>query len=275
LLVLAASRSIAPQEPAFSTRVEAVRVDVLVTDNGKAVLGLEARDFEVLDEGVPQQIDLVSFERVPLNLIFVLDASSSVVGERLEHLRVGAKAVLDRLRKEDQVGVIGFSHAVVRHSDLTTDLDRVRVALGRAHGYGETALIDAVYSGMIMGESDASRALMIVFSDGLDTSSWLTPALVLDTARRSDVVVYAVTTRDAPKTSFLRDVTELTSGKLFRAESMQDVGATFLGILDEFRQRYLVSYSPRGVSKAGWHRLEVRVRAKRATVRARPGYLAD
>jgi VWFA-related protein len=116
---------------------------------------------------------------------------------------------------------------------------------------------------------------MIVFSDGLDTSSWLTSDLVLDAARRSDVVAYAVTTRGAPKTSFLPDFSELTGGRLFEAESMQDLGKAFLGILNEFRQRYLVSYSPRGVPKQGWHRLEVRVKTRSATVKARPGYLAN
>ena len=45
-------------------------------------------------------------------------------------------------------------------------------------------------------------------------------------------------------------------------------------MLQEFRQRYLVSYTPRGVAKDGWHRLEVRVRNRRATIKARPGYLA-
>jgi Ca-activated chloride channel homolog len=275
VLVLACSASIAPQEPAFSTKVEAVRVDVLVTEKGNAVLGLGADDFQVLDNGVPQDVDLVSFEQVPLNLIFVLDMSSSVIGDRLIHLRSGANIVLDGLRREDQAGLVLFSHAVVGGSNLTGDLERVRSALNRAGGYGQTALIDAVYAGMMVGESDVGRALMIVFSDGLDTSSWLTSDLVLDAARRSDVVAYAVTTRGATKASFLPDLSELTGGRLFEAESMQDLGKTFLGILNEFRQRYLVSYSPRGVSKEGWHRLEVRVKTRSATVKARPGYLAN
>jgi hypothetical protein len=48
----------------------------------------------------------------------------------------------------------------------------------------------------------------------------------------------------------------------------------FVGVLEEFRQRYLLSYSPQGVPTGGWHRLEVRVKRRGATVKARPGYLA-
>ncbi len=56
-------------------------------------------------------------------------------------------------------------------------------------------------------------------------------------------------------------------------ESTKNLNTIFLGILDEFRQRYLVSYSPQGVAKGGWHRLEVRIKNRKATVIARPGYL--
>lgn len=55
---------------------------------------------------------------------------------------------------------------------------------------------------------------------------------------------------------------------------MKDVGATFVAALEEFRHRYLVSYSPRGAAKDGWHRLDVRVRKDGVSVKARPGYLA-
>ena len=275
LLVLAGSASVATQEPAFSSKVEAVRVDVLVTDRGQAVRGLQVADFDLLDNGVPQQVDLVSFEQIPLNLVFVLDMSSSVVGDRLDHLRDGARTVLGGLKSDDQAGLITFSHVVVRGSDLTTNLEQVRAALNRTIGRGDTALIDAVYTGMMVGESDVGRALVIVFTDGLDTGSWLSPDSVLDTAKRSDVVVYAVAAGGSPKASFLRDLSELTGGRLLEAGSTKNLGATFVGILDEFRQRYLVSYSPRGVSKDGWHRLDVRVKGRKTTVKARPGYLAN
>ena len=258
----------------FSSTVEAVRVDVLVTDKGKPVQGLRAADFEVLDNGVPQQVDLVSSEQVPLNLVFVFDMSSSVVGERLEHLREGARTVLGELTREDQAALVTFGEAVVRGAALTTNLEQVRTALRQDGGRGDTALIDAVYTGMMVGESDVGRALLIVFSDGLDTASFLSADVILDTARRTDVVVYAVVAGGSRRLSFLKDLGSLTGGTLYDAGSTQNLGATFVRILNEFRQRYLVSYTPRGVQGEGWHRLEVRVRNRRAEVTARPGYFA-
>jgi VWFA-related protein len=264
------------QNAAFSAKVEAVRVDVLVTekDGGPAVPGLGPSDFEVIDNGVRQQVDLVSFEQVPLDVILTLDMSDSVAGDRLEHLRGAGTMLLGALKKGDQAALVTFSHLVVLSAGLTGDVGSVKAAIDAARGSGDTALVDGTYAGMTLGESDAGRALIIVFSDGVDTSSWLSAGAVLDAAKRSDVVVYGVTTRSRVRPEFLRDLTSFTGGRLFEIEKTTNLGATFLGILDEFRHRYLVSYTPSGVAAGGWHRLDVRVRNRRATVKARPGYLA-
>src|SRR5574339_30707 len=82
------------QQPTFSTRREAVRVDALVTDRGKVVTGLGASDFEVRDNGVLQTVDLVSFQQIPLNVFLALDTSASVSGERLTHLQTAGHALL-------------------------------------------------------------------------------------------------------------------------------------------------------------------------------------
>src|SRR5580765_8077897 len=82
------------QDVTFSSRVEAVRVDVLVTDNGQPVRGLGPADFEIRDNGVLQQIDLLSFEQIPLNVVLALDMSDSVAGDRLERLRTAGAAIL-------------------------------------------------------------------------------------------------------------------------------------------------------------------------------------
>src|SRR5436309_907602 len=161
------------QNAVFSARVESVRVDVLVTDKGQPVRGLTAADFEILDEGVPQQVDLVSFDEIPLNVILALDMSNSVAGQRLDHLRAAGRAVLGQLKPSDQGALISFSQAVQLGAGLNTDSAKLQRALEQAEPTGETSLVDGVYSAMMLGESDAGRALIIVFSDGLDTTSWL------------------------------------------------------------------------------------------------------
>jgi len=237
--------------------------------------GLTTNDFEVVDNGVPQQVDLASFEEIPLNLVLVFDMSDSVVGERLDHLRQAAGQLLTGLKPQDQAALVTFNDAVMQGAELTADLARVRSGLLGQDGRGDTALLDAIYGGFIVGESSVGRALMIVFSDGVDTASFLTTDAVLDTARRSDVVAYAVVAGAPPKVPLLRDLSELTGGSFHDAGTTANLGAVFVKILSEFRERYLVGYTPRGVSREGWHRLEVRVKGRRVEIKARPGYFAN
>jgi VWFA-related protein len=259
------------QDATFSSRVEAVRVDVLVTDKGLPVRGLRAADFEIRDNGVVQQIDLISFEQVPLNVVLALDMSDSVAGDRRERLLAAGTAILDGLQKSDQAALVTFSQSVQLDAALSGDIAKVHAALTRARGKGATSVIDGTYAAIQVGESDPGRALLVVFSDGLDTASWLTADRVLDTAKRSDVVAYAVAVRSPAKPEFLRDLVSFTGGRLFEVEKTQRLDSIFLDILREFRERYLISYTPRGVTKEGWHRLDVRVK-RGGTVKARPGY---
>jgi VWFA-related protein len=264
----------AAQQPTFSSHVDAVRVDVLVKDRGQVVRGLGPQDFEVLDEGVLQEIDLVRLEQVPLNIILGLDVSQSVTGERLEHLLAASNALLDRLNGDDRAALLTFSHAVRLRQELTGDIPRVREALDAVEPIGQTSLVDGTSAAIALSGSDVGRSLLIVFSDGVDTSSFLSSDVVLQSARRADVVTYGVAVRSRISPKFLKELGELTGGSVIEIESTKDLSQTFLRILDEFRQRYLLSFTPRGVPATGWHRLEVRVNGRRGNVSARAGYQA-
>lgn len=262
------------QTPTFSAAVETVRVDVLVTGGGEPLLGLTAADFEVLDNGVAQRVDLAAFQRLPLNVVLALDTSGSVTGARLATLREASRAIVSELKPGDTAALLTFSNVLSVRADLTDDVQRVRAALDDLPVSGDTALVDATYTGIVTGESGSGRALVIVLSDGVDTASFLRPESVLETARRSDVVVYGVSVSRLERSGFVRDLCAATGGRVVRAGSTDGIREAFLNVLGEFRHRYLLSYAPEGVPQAGWHKLTVRVRNRRATVRARPGYLA-
>ncbi len=263
------------QQPTFTSGVEAVRVDVLVTENGRPVRGLHAGDFEVLDNGVRQQVDLVGLENVPLDLVLAFDISDSVAGTRLGQLRSASDVLFESLRAGDRAALVTFNYGVRLRSALTADLAAVRLALGQVRPTGSTALFDGSYLALLSGDPNAGRALLIVFSDGVDTCSWLTADAVVETARRSGLVAYAVSVADAGRSpAFLRDLAAATGGRVIEIDSTWNLSSTFVDVLDEFRQRYLVSYSPRGVPRGGWHRLEVRVRGRKVSVRARDGYFS-
>jgi VWFA-related protein len=260
------------QQPTFSARLDVVRVDALVTDGGKIVGGLTAAQFEVLDNGVAQQIDLASFGDLPIDVVLAFDLSESLTGERLDHLRTAGRALLGGLKPDDRAGLLTFNHKLTLRQNLTGDRSKVAAALEDAEPIGQTALVDGTYASLLLGQADAGRDLLIVFSDGLDTASWLTEGSVIEAARRADMTVYGVTVRENGRSEFLEKIAEATGGAMVEIESTRDLSRTLVAILDEFRERYVLSYSPSGVAKAGWHKLQVRVKGRRATVKARAGY---
>jgi VWFA-related protein len=256
---------VAAQQPTFSSKLEAIRVDALVTDRTGVIRGLQPADFEIRDNGVAQTVDLVSFQQISLSVVLALDTSASVSGDRLDDLQKACRALLERLTKDDKAALLTFSNVVLLRERLTPDISRLRDTLEEVMPFGDTSLVDGTYAATLLAGDDGARNLLIVFSDGLDTASWLAPDRVLESARRADIVVYAASSRDAEDSKFLDELGKLTGGGLIRIASTKDLSATFLRILDEFRNRYLLSYSPVGVAKDGWHRLEVRLKNRRAT----------
>ena len=287
-LVVTATATLDAQR--FTSRAVAVRVDVLVTNGGQLVRGLSARDFDVRDEGVPQTVSEVELEQIPLNLILVFDTSGSVVGDRMRALLEAGKALLDGLRDQDRVALVSFSTRVRLLTPLTSNRQQIRAAFDTLEAHDATSLRDAAFAGLALRESDPGRTLLLIFSDGDDTSSWLTTPKVIETAKRTDAVVYAVAvpfqhafwtpsgaTIDTVKKAgkFLESLTEETGGRILFAGSNSDLRATFTKTLAEFHDRYVLSYTPTGVSATGWHRLEVKLKGKSGKVTARRGYSAE
>jgi VWFA-related protein len=271
-LALLCSTTTIARQPTFSAKIEGIRVDVLVTDSSRRPLrGLTPADFSVRDNGVPQQVDVVSFGEISLNVGLAFDLSESVAGERLAQLRAASRSLTAELQPADQLSLVTFDQVVTLRCELSTDRACADRELGAARPTGETALIDGVFAAMMIGESDVGRSLLMVLSDGLDTASWLTADRVLDMGRRSDVVVYPIAAKGR-RPEFIEELADLTGGRLHEVDSKTDLSATFRSILDEFRYRYLITYTPQGVAKDGWHKLEVRVNRSGARVKARPGY---
>ena len=275
LALIAAGAPAEPQQPVFSARTALVRVDVSATEHGRPVKDLRPSDFDVRDNGVRQEVEFLLAEKTPLSVALVLDVSGSVAGERLDHLRNALDGVLGRLRTDDQVGLVTFSHQLSIVSAPAADRDRLRARLAAARGSGGTSLFDAAQAGVVLADSDESRGLVLIFSDGLDTSSWLLPDRVLGTAKRGQVVSYAVSPRGTLRDHFLHDLTDLTGGSYLEVDSTKDLGQAFDAILEEFRHRYLLSYRPAGLPTAGWHRIDVNVRRPGVLVRARRGYVSQ
>ena len=152
---------------------------------------------------------------------------------------------------------------------MTADMTSIRVALSAMTGGGATSLRDAVHLALQLQPHDATRPLMLVFTDGHDTASWLTEEAAVDSARRAGVVVHAVRVESD---AFLDKLTQITGGRTWSATSDRQLRELFTRALDEMRARYLLTYTPHGVPQSGWHELKVKLKNGGGDITARRGY---
>jgi VWFA-related protein len=284
LIAIAGTRHLEAQN-VFSTTTTLVRVDVAVTLNGRPVDGLRAADFEVRDNGVPQEISIVHAADVPLSVYLVLDASASVSGEKITHLTQAADAFLSALTHDDRATLITFSHNVELVTALEATPDAARRAMARVKPSGATALYDALSAALLLPGIPGRRTIAIVFSDGKDTLSWTSEPSLLDLARRTQMVVYAIALDDPASRAvasriearhlvILRRLAEATGGQMGHADSLAELRPLFADALRDIRGRYVLAYHPEGVAGEGWHTIHVGLRGRRGVIRSRPGYIA-
>ncbi len=257
-------------------------MDALVTNRGRTVTGLTAGDFELRDEGVLQRVEVVDVDTLALNVILAVDtAALPSGGNRLGLLRGAAEGVLDSLQTRDRVALLSFSNEVRLLSPLTSRHNDVRRALTiLTLGGDRSAIRDAVFLALAMRQTDPGRTVILVFSHGRDSLSWCTPRCVIDAARRTDAVTYAVAVRihgESPRDygTILDQLTSETGGRVMFAEDGRDLRGVFVNIIAESRGRYVLTYAPSGVDSKGWHRLEVTLKGKPGNVTARRGYFAE
>jgi VWFA-related protein len=289
-IALAAAAAFGQQTPVFRVSVERVRLDALVTAGGRPLEGLTAADFDVLDNGVPQRVD-VATTAGDVTMVLVLDTSGSVEGTRLEHLVAASQTVVDLLNPGDTALLITFSDRLALSTWSVRSPAAVRAALVGAQASGHTAMWDALFAGLSFASGDSGRSLVLLFTDGIENASWLTEKMVTESLKRTESVVCAVNpvidlrqdspaqrsqnTLSAAGRMLLWKVVEQTGGSLLEADWSEKLSQQFTSIVREFRSRYLLLYEPAGVGRDdGWHRVEVRVKSRSAKVRVRPGYYA-
>lgn len=297
-VALLVAMSIAAGEAAaqrFRSGVDVVTVDALVSEGGRAVTGLKAEDFRLRDNGVLQEIDSVTVDEAPISMLLALDTSNSVEGPTLGHLKQAAVTAVDALSPTDRAAVMTFAESVKLRADWSAATAATRTAIATAESGGATSLYDASYAALTLQDGmPGRRSYILLFSDGGDTSSWLPASAVLERARRSDAVVYVVTrrtpradvrleyrsgidlwpqpSRSAAEGPAMLELAAITGGHVFVVQRADELRAAFAAVVSQFRNRYLLTYRPRGVESAGWHSIALELARGRATVTARRGY---
>ena len=214
-----------------------------------------------------QQVSVADRNAVGVTAVLVLDTSESVRGPRLEELKGACRALLDGLAARDRAALLTFSHALELRAPASADRGELDRALALVTATGATSAFDALYAAL--KHPWPPRAMVLLFTDGWDTLSWLGPDEVLRAARESEALVHVVgPARDddgegeTGQHGRLREIAETTGGRFWELPADGGLKDRFLRILATTQARYLLSYEPRGVERTGRHRLQVRVKGK-------------
>jgi hypothetical protein len=272
----------------FRIATDGVQVPVAVRDGSRIMSDLTAADFILTDNEVPQTIQAVSVESVPVDVTLILDTSGSTTNVA-ERLAKDVQQIARLLRKDDALRLLRidtFVEELRPMAPVTTPF--TGDATRQLNGF--SSVHDALIAALVRPVPADRRHLVVAITDGLDTMSVTTADRVREVASRSDALLQIVTVRPPqsggartfvrPRYSeanllVLTEAAERTGGEL-RGRGLfgdADPVSAFQRVFDEYRQSYVLRYVPENVERDGWHELSVTVpRAPNATVHARRGY---
>ncbi|HQR31110.1 MAG TPA: VWA domain-containing protein [Blastocatellia bacterium] len=304
-----AAKEFSARTPAASAGSESLQIEtwfillpVMATDrDGKYWSGLKASDFEIYEDGVQQEVAVFGDTELPIHVVLMLDVSGST-RFKLEDIQDAALNFVTQLRSQDRVMVVSFDEQVRVDSEFTNDREKLTSSIRRTRPGGGTRLVDAM--DLVLTErlnKIRGRKAIVVFTDGVDNSSWLTDWEGL-TARleESDVIVYPVRYDTLPEMTTppnginnvrfvtlgggnkkeyeraaqnLKDLAIHSGGRYHEVSSINDTKHAFANIADELRKYYWLGYYPANTTRDGRYRkIQVIVRNPEVTSRTRAGY---
>jgi Ca-activated chloride channel family protein len=277
-------------QPTFRTEVKLVRLLATVKDaNGGLVGGLTKSDFHITDNGAPQEVAV--FEQhteQPLSVAVMLDVSGSTAKDlkyEVDSLQRFARALFGSGNPEDQAALYTFNHDVARASPFTRRLKRLEAAMRGLKAEAGTSLYDAILLGADqLGDRDGRR-VMIVVTDGGDTTSSSTYHAALEALHRNDAVIYSVLVvpiendagRNIGGEHALEQFATGTGGKVFQPTVGAALDKAFDAILRDLRTQYLLGYYPKNVplTRNRFHTVKVETKTPGLRVQSRSGYYGD
>jgi Ca-activated chloride channel family protein len=286
LLLLAAGSA----QPTFTTRVNLVRLLVGVKDQRGEVVGkIERDEFEVWDCGVRQDVSV--FERQtaqPLSVSVLVDASGSTLKDiRYETTSIGKffKALLREGNAKDMAALYSFNYDVHLLHAFTRNLGQLIEQLARIKPTAGTSLYDAVHFAGHDLQGREGRHVMVIVSDGGDTTSYYKYHDALEAAQKADAVVYPIIVvpiendagRNIGGEHTLLQFASNTGGRVFYPSDAAGLDKAFGEILLDLRTQYMLGYYPKNLPKDAprFHMVGVKVKRPDLRVSTRSGYYSD
>jgi Ca-activated chloride channel homolog len=273
--------------PLFSVKVNLVRLLVSVRDrSGVLLTNLNKQDFRVLDNNAPQEIAV--FERntsLPLSVAILVDTSGSTqidLHYEVDSVLRFIPTLLGSGNPADTFALFTFNWRTSLEVDFSRSQKRAEHALRALRGEGGTSLYDAVYLASDALAGREGRHVMVIVTDGGDTTSYKHYADALAAAQRADTVLYPIVVvpieadagRNIGGEHALATLAASTGGRIFYPETFERLDAAFADILQELRTQYLLGFYPKqGREQAQtFHRVEVKTSDPSQRVSARSGY---
>jgi Ca-activated chloride channel family protein len=267
-------------------QVDLVELYVVVTDRkGRPVRGLGRDSFQVLEEGVQQELaDFGDASDQPLTVGLAIDSSASMF-IKLPDVQDAAASFVRQLRtKRDRAFVVGFGNEPRLARDTTSDLTGVVDGLYRLKPDGQTAIWKAVVYSLVQLQGAGGKKALIVFSDGADEDPDFSYRTALDFARRVGAPIYFIVSNDeiyrtAGKSltvrGFLGRLNKITAevgGRVFLTKVTEDLEEIYSDIEEELRSQYVVSYYAKDFGGNKWRKVTVEVDRPGAEARTLSGY---
>ncbi len=254
----------------------------VTTAEGALVPGLRQEDFQIYEDGQLQQVALFAKEsEQPLRLCLLFDSSASIATE----LKTQQEAAIDFLRSVirpvDRVSIFQVSEDVEQLQRFSNRLDTLNRAIRSIQPGGGTSLYDAIFIAAERLSNQSGRRVIVVISDGTDTTSDVSLNRCLRMAQDSESVVYALVVqpiKSEPGRNLAGEhamifVTERTGGRFFKVLSPASLLSSYGRISDELRTHYYFGYYPKRQRGGGeFRKIEIQVNNPAYRVRAREGY---
>src|SRR6267154_288752 len=264
-------------------------VNVTVTDPySRIVTGLEPDNFRVFEDNVEQEVVNFSSEDVPISIGVILDLSGSMAN-KLGKAKEAALQFCKTANPQDEFFLVGFNERARLLSPFTRNVEDLQSRMLSASAKGKTALLDAIYLGLsqMRGAHSGKRALLII-SDGGDNNSRYSEKDIKRLVREADTQLYSIgifdpfeyrsrTPEELNGPSLLNEVTELSGGRAFSIENINDLPDVATKIGSELRNQYILGYRPSDKSHdARWRKIKIKLRAPRGlpplSVSGKTGY---
>ena len=270
--------------------VNLVRVLATVKDpSGQLVGSLPKEDFTILDNGVPQEISVFEHHtEQPLSIALLIDTSGSTAKDlkyEVDSITRFLHALFSEGNPQDAVALYSFNYEVAVHNYFTHNASTLERSLRGLHGEAGTSLYDAIYLTSRELEGREGRHIMVIVTDGGDTTSTKDFHAALEAAQLADTAIYPVLVvpiptdagRNVGGENALTTLSQGTGGHVFLPTLGAEMDQAFTHLIQDLRTQYLLAYYPKDIplTKNRFHRLEVRVRNPQLRVLARNGYYGE